>query len=475
MSDFRKGVCQDCDAEFQIPLDFPHDRARCRECETGVVVIEPAPGAAPAAAAPEPKPKQQPADGMSMKEKIIARKKAEAEAQRAQAKPAAKPVPAAKPKPKPAAKPKPVARRKAKDGDDEKPARAGRSSRAGAGRKSARTGAKAGARGSRGKRGESGSGERRGRRAAKEEEKKKPVGAIIAVLVLVLGGVGAWAFLYGPLKSEEPQDQVATGGGDDAAETNLDDVTAGAEDAAGEDATGMDSTESMDTTDDATDAAAEDATDDAGEDAAADEPEEAPEEKTYDPSEVSYDEYPVYGPAVGTTEEEWEDIQLQAERMFDPSGGARQSRAVKALREYRWKAYPAIMNEMRKVDLGTMDAYVLGDMFNQMMVFLQNGRSANWVYTRDEETGLLTDKAQYNNRLIVRVYLKSWSEIVEDPTAWVPTAKLNQEKYADQLEEYAQAVLDAGITEGDYIDIIEGAVDGSGGGGDDDLDDLDDF
>lgn len=498
MSDFRKGVCQDCNAEFNIPADFPHDRARCRQCGEGVVVIEPAAGAPPAPkpvpAATPPPAKKKPADGMTMKEKILARKKAEAAA-RAKAVAVAKPGEPAKggtqtpaKNPVPAKPMKAGATRKtaAASSDEEKPARAGRAAGgARAGKASKRAGGKAGGRagarggrgGARGKRGgDEERGARRGRGRAAKEEKKAPVGAIVAVLVLILGGVGAWAFLAGPLKKEEPKttdvannDAVestdtpsTTEASADAPET-MDPVDAGAVE-------GADDTTSLD---DVTDemSGAEDAGDEAAK------PEEQPvEEKTFDPSEITFDEYPVFDKAVGTTDEEWEDIQKKAAQMFDPSGGARQSRAVTALREYGFKSYPAIMNEVRNLDLSTPDAYVLGDMFNQMMVHLQNGKNANWVYTRDEETDLLTAKAQYMNKKIITIYLKTWNEVANDPTIWVGTAKLTQDNFKDQLEAYAQLMVDAGVTEGEYIDDILDAYEGAGSGGDDDdLDDLDDF
>lgn len=459
MSDFRKGVCQDCNAEFKIPADFPHDRAKCRQCETGVVVIEPAAGPAPVPATAPPKKK--PADGMTMKEKILARKKAEAEARAKQvavegepAKGGTKPA-AAKPRPAAPAKPAATRKRKSSKADGEaKPARGKRAGKAGA-----RGGGRAGARG---KRGADDGGERRGRAA--KEEKKSPMVAIIAVLVLVLGGGGAWYFLAGPGKKEAPK-QTDVAQNDAANEATPDETVNEPAEA---------TPEAVDPVDDAPDEPMDQMAADAP--ASTDKPVEAPAEETYDPSEITFDEYPIYGPAVGTTEEEWADIQEQAATFMDMAGGARQGRARNKLVDYGYKAFPAVMNEIRNIDLTVRDGYVLGEMFNQLMVQLMNGKSANWVYTTDDD-GILTAKSQYQNRRIIGVYLNTWKKVDEDPTVWLVTAKLTQEKYHDQLVAYSQAVIDAGITEGEYMDLVTEAAEGGddAGGGDDDLDDLDDF
>ena len=459
MSDFRKGVCQDCNAEFNIPADFPHDRARCRQCKTGTVVIEPAAGAAPKAPKPVPAatpPKAKPADGMTMKEKILARKKAEAEAAAKAGTPAAKP--AAPAKPAPAAKRATPTEAK----DDAKPARATRGSRAGAKKSSWRSSA----RGARGKRGDADEGEGRGRGRA-TKEKKSPMIPIIAVVVLVLGGGAGWYFTKGPGAKEEPKTTDVANNA--TAKTPEPEITP---------AEPMEDT-GAETTDKPMDAAAATPADKT----AADKPKDEPKaEKTYDPSEITYDEFELFGPAIGTTDEEWADIQKQVEQMVDMSGGAKQSRARKKLEDYGYKSLPAVLNQARQIDMGSEDAYVLGDMFNNMMVNYLNGRNANWNYSREED-GLLTKKAQYVNRQVVRIYLGTWNEVVKDPTAWVGAAKLNDAKFRDQLLAYAAAIVEAGITEGEYIDDLLDAYEAQGSGGgddgdgsdDDDKDDLDDF
>jgi outer membrane biosynthesis protein TonB len=420
MSEFRKGVCKDCDAEFNIPASFTHDRAKCRQCG-GTVEVEPAKGAAPKPvpaatpppSKPEPKveaPKAEPADKpMTMKEKIIARKKAEAEAAAAVKEPAAP-----KAKVAPAPKRKKAAPAPAAGGSRRKPA----------GRKAAgRAGAKRGKRG-----GDEDGGGRRGRR--QKPEKKAPVGGILAILVLVIGGGAAWYFLAGPGKSEPKKtDTVATNESDEPVKTEEE---LAAEALAAEEALAADE-----------EAAAEEkaATEKAAEEKAAAKKAAAEKAKAKvdDPSTITYDDIPVFGPAIGTTDEEWADIQDLATTATDMTAGARQGRANKKLLAYGYKAFPAICNAMREIDLSTSGGYRAGDLMQRDITELMNGINMGWNYDTDEE-GNPTLHSQWFNRKVVRVFLGQWNKAVENPPYWIEAAKL--ERNPEALEAY-QAALDA--------------------------------
>ncbi|MDF1799891.1 MAG: hypothetical protein P1V81_11995 [Planctomycetota bacterium] len=477
MSESRKGTCAECSAEYKIPASFPHDRAKCRECG-GVVEIEsaagaaaPAPAPVPAAKPPEPKPQPkaeekpepkaeapaEPAEKpMTMKEKILARKKAEAEAAAA----AEAPKPAAKKAPAKAGAKAGAARTGAKAAGGKAGAKAG--GKAG-GRKAA--GAKAGRGGRKGRGAEpeaEEAGGRRGRKAA--PQKKSPVMGLVAVAVLVVGGGAGWYFTMGPgAKDDAPKTTVAAGDGQ-ATEGVDEPMTGEGTDGAGEAAAPIDEGTSGK-------AGAED-TSGTEEPTPDPEPEAPKPEKTYDPMEVVYDEIAIFGPAIDTSDEQWAEIQELAETFADMDAGAKQGRAGRSLGEFGFRAIPAILNKMREFDLGTDEGYRLGYLFQGKMTELMNGINAGWESEKDED-GLSVPRAHRYNRKVVQTYLKTWAEVVEDPTRWIATAKLGQEKYADQLEAYSIALANAGITEGDYIDRVAGASPDSGFG--DDEEGLDDF
>jgi len=434
MSEFRKGVCKDCSAEFNIPASFTHDRAKCRQCG-GTVEIAPAKGAAPAPKpvpaavppapkpkAPEPKPEpvaEEPAEKpMTMKEKIVARKKAEAEAAAAAAKPAA---PAKKATPVKKAAPKAKAAPGAKRAKPAAAAAGGSRKKAG-GKKSAK----------RGKRGAADEGEEGGRRGRREKpEKKAPVAGIIGVIALVAGGAGAWYFLMGPGKTEAKKT-------DTVANAEIDEPVVMDEELTAEEEAAAKAAEEK--------AAEEAAAAKAEEEAAAAKKEEAaaapPEEKVYDPSTITYDDIPVFGAAIGTTDEEWTEIQDLAATAIDMTAGARQGRANRKLLEYGYKAFPAICNSMREIDLSTNAGYRAGDLMQRNIMELMNGINMGWNYDTEED-GTPTLQAQVFNRKVVRIFLGQWNKAVEDPIYWIGAAKL--ERNPDALKAYQDALDNAGV------------------------------
>ncbi|MFT5080127.1 MAG: hypothetical protein ACI84E_000782 [Planctomycetota bacterium] len=472
MSDFRQGICKDCDAQFKIPASFAHDRAKCNQCG-GTVEIEPAAAAPapkkptakpiPAKPAPAPKAKATEASGekpMTMKEKIIARKKAAADAEAAAATPPAIPVAKAKkPAAKAAAKPRASARR-GKTADAEEGKTAGRRS---GGRKAA--GAKGGSRKRGGSRrgGDDEAEAEGGRRGRGKQEKKSPALAIVSVLALVVAGGAGWYFTMGPgSKAEEPmQDDVAV------VEPTAEELAAKAE---------ADMKAEADAKDKAEAAAAKKAEDDAAKAAEAAKPKEPKKPKEYKPLEVTYDEYPLFGKAIGTTDEEWEEILTMTESFADLDSGARGPRDGRKLQEMGYKAMPALINKMREFDLGSDGGHTAGDMFQRTLTEILNGRNLSWESARDPETLLPTPRAHMVNRKSTQAYLKIWANVVQDPTQWIGTVKLGTDKYKDQLVTYAQALADDGITEGEFIDLALDALGGESGSSDDDDDeDMDDF
>ncbi len=470
MSDFRKGVCLDCDAQFKIPTSFTHDRAKCNQCGGTVEIattevkdatpppvpvapkVKPMPAkpAPPKAAPPAAEPEEKP---MTMKEKILARKKADAAA--AQATPPTSPTGKAK-----ATAPKASAT-SAKAAAPS--AGAPRAKAAGAEAKGTRAGGRkaAGAKGGSSKRGASKRGaeeaEESGRRGRAQKEKKSPVAGLIGVAVLVIGGGAGWYFTMGPGAAEEPVKKT------EIAESGPTPEELAIEAAA---------TEQREA-----DKAAAQALK-AEEDAAAkvDPAEAAPAapnvEKVYEPLEIKYDEFPIFGKAIDTSDEEWAKIEALAAQLVDMDYPRDQGRAAKELTSIGYKSLPAVFNRLREIDLGTSDGYIAGDLVQRTVTDLLHGKNMTWDSERDGSQ-VPTPRAHMVNRKSVRAYLMTWNTVVADPTVWIGLGKLENEKYSDELPAYAAALEAAGITEGQYIDAAIAAL--SGASDDDEEEDLGDF
>ena len=331
----RNGICASCEANYTIPASFEHDKARCRECggtvEIGPVVF--GESSEPQQDLEEHVPSGKKGSGPSMMEKLRAQRAAAEEAAAGGGKP--KPEAVAKRVGRQTSKPaaKPSAKAIAKPARAAAPKAGARKSGAGAGKRKARA-----------SKGSSASKRRSGgsKRSSSTEKKKAPMGMIIGVggLVILLG-VSVFLFkedlfkgdLFGSenkvsAKGTKVADTAAAEEGKDAVETTT------------EDATSSDAKKVAEATKKAV------------------VPPTTPEPKTeaanpadkYNPDTVDLASLTEYGPADGTTEEEWEDLQLRMVRAMNPDLGKGQTKEWKYLEENSRKAFPAIVNYMLKID-----------------------------------------------------------------------------------------------------------------------------
>ena len=437
--DHRIGKCSQCGAEFKVPASFTHDVARCKVC-SGVVRFDPA--AAPAVPAkrvvkaPEAEPaleevRVEETERKRKERGTLARLKAEraraaAGSGESAARPAGTGVGKAAAAAGTAAAGAATARTKTA---------AGKSSRGVTGARSG--GARRSGSSNRRGRGASGDGERSSRRGGRSKgrdaKKKSPVLPLILVGVAGLGAAG-WFFkdtllgkdtqAGGPEESTEqaldpgaaapeagadpaadtqvaatPQDEPATAGGDEAA--------AAPEEAAPQEAEGSDEA-----------AAAPD-----------EEAKPAEEAKSNDPASVDLSEIEDFGPARGTTDEEWTRIQELADTFGDPYAGAQGGRAGKELKELSRKAMPALINKLKTFDIETDEGYRMANVFNKTMQEICNGNNFGWK-SNTEDNYVIYDKK------IVVAWAGVWRQVEQDIIAWINLAKLK-----DKDPEHAQELL----------------------------------
>ena len=415
--DVRYGTCSDCGSKFKIPATFKPNRAKCKKCG-GVVEIEPAaPAASPAA------------DGDAS---------------------AARPVPARKPAAKPAApkaaapRSKPAAPKAAAAGA--KPGeRAGAKAGASSSRRSGSTSRRSGARAGRGKGADDGeeSAGRSARRRGSTQKKKSNTPALIGIAALIVVAIAGWYLTQGGEDGVEAGNenttQTASNTGEGADGTALDDSTEGTENKG--DAEG--------TEDDAADDTAATEDDAAEDDTAA--AEDKPKPKDKDPSEIDLASIPDFGPAPGTSDEEWEELQAAVAAVIDPDSGILGSRGRTKLEEAGHKAMPAILNGMKTIDYGTEDGMRSGDRCQQAILKVCNGINFGWKY----EWG---PNEEWFNRRVVELFVGQWIKCEENIEYWIKMAKLDDEA-ADALRtEYGaswgsgEPAVDSGDAFGDDED-----------------------
>ena len=353
--------------------------------------------------------------GPSMKEKILARKKAEAEAaQAAAAKAAAPKAPAARPAAKPAARPaaaKPAAAKPAAKPAPAKPAPAKPVAKPAAAKPAAR-----------GKRSGGGS-----KRRAAPAKKKSAVPALLGIggLVIVAGGA-LFVFKDDIMPSEPDEVQAAdatqVASEDGAATTPENDAAATPAEPAADEAPG----------DDAADPAAEDAPEPEPVSLLDDEPDPA---EAADPGEpqisasqealLDLTTLSTYDKVDDTTQEEWDEMNELMVTFLDEEAGAAGNRARNKLRDIGRKAFPVILNNLRTLDLETPLGRQSGMLSQRLLSEICGGINYGWRDAPEKTDAIFNAK-------VIRKWHSEWGNAENDVEYWIRMAKLNDEE-ADLL------------------------------------------
>lgn len=461
----RQGACSSCGAEYKIPASFTHERAKCKVCG-GVVDIQraaapsppaqPVPARKPSTLSPSSGPEEIPVEkkergGPSMKERLLAERRAN------EAKAAARPQPPAAPAPSAAERRAPAASRAGKVGEQQEEQPAAKSGRSRPGREGARRGARGSSRSSARSGGRRRGSSRKGRGAEDEESeaeagedrraasgrkprKKNPLLMIFAAVLILGGGAGAWYYLQGESQAqaaESGEGTAAAESADPAGEargieagaegTELSDETSGSEDPASN-AEGTEETASGEGSKEGTEASADE--------------KPAKKPKRGDPASVDLSLIPDFGPLAAAGEAEFDELKQLMATSIDPSAGAAGNRARKGLLEAGRAAFPVILNSMKRLDFATDQGRQDGDFCQRLLMDICNGNNFGWKYTTDPGD-------IYFNKRVVEMWAKQWEKAADNDDYWNKLAKLDSKD--GEKEEDASGVSN------------------------DDLDDLDDF
>jgi hypothetical protein len=434
--EYRNGTCGSCNATYKIPASFTHDRARCKECGGTVEIGPPTSDDGAAVPALEPYvPSGKKRPGPSMKERLLAQREASG---KAPAKRAHKPEPAlddlddlgdlglgdvadVDDTPEPAKKT--VARKAGATARTPRTPRTGASNRPARGGRRAKTATSddasdddsedAGATTSRrGGRGGRAGGRRGGKRAERSGGKKKANTPMILGLVGLVVLVGAAAFLF--------REDLGFGGADpvDAADKIETPPSTPADDEANEFDSDAEAPAEVAADDDPLAATAPDA---------ADTEEEAPppaKAASRDPDSVDLASIADFAAVDGATAEEWAEIEDSVAKAMDPGIGIAQTRAQKALEELGRKAFPAILNHMKGLDLSTEEGTKQGNWCQRMLENICSGTNYGWKEYLEEAEKNGDTYFHWFNKKVVLSWCKAWSQAENNLEAWKNLAKL---------------------------------------------------
>lgn len=386
MDQFRQGSCTQCKSSFRVPATFSANRAKCPKCG-GAVDIGPvqgtaaAPAAAPAKPVPAAVPQPKPAAPAAAKPDAPAAHRSPAVAH----KPVTPAAPAAKhatPSVRTAAA---AAAEKVKSGASAKSGHKGKGD----------DGAEEGA---------------HGHHHHHVHKKKSPLPMLIGFVgIVAFGAAGYWYFGV-----KLPAENAVKKEAHDKAEAKraADLAAAAAKSKAEQDAANAAHEQRLAQAEAAKAAAAGAA------DASAPKSSQpkAPADDAPVVDDINLLDIPELGKYSKSSDEEWAEYQQLAATFVDLSAGAKSGRAGKKLEEAGRAAMPALLNQMRLLNLATEDGFRRGDMIQKTLEHICHGRNFGWSY------GLEPKNVVYNKKAI-KSWFKTWGTAGEDDAQWAGLTK----------------------------------------------------
>jgi hypothetical protein len=145
--------------------------------------------------------------------------------------------------------------------------------------------------------------------------------------------------------------------------------------------------------------------------AEAENPKPAKQPVERDPASVDLNALEDLGPTPGVSAEEWQRIRDLVATALDPESGVAGNRARRELEELGKPAFPAIINKMRTIDYSTVQGYRNGDIAQQMLEKIANGKNFGWHYTPEPND-------EYFNKRVVQSWHGQWLKVKDDDAAW---------------------------------------------------------
>jgi hypothetical protein len=139
-----------------------------------------------------------------------------------------------------------------------------------------------------------------------------------------------------------------------------------------------------------------------------------------DPSSIDLGALPTFERFPGTSDEEWQLLQAQARAMLDFSGGAAQTRAMNNLQTAGRKAFPAILNAFKDLDLATESGVQAGKLCQRTLMNICNGTNFGWKDGIDPASIVF-------NKKVVQSWSTQWERCkTDDPESNAYWAKFSK-------------------------------------------------
>ncbi|HTF88690.1 MAG TPA: hypothetical protein VK843_09790 [Planctomycetota bacterium] len=133
---------------------------------------------------------------------------------------------------------------------------------------------------------------------------------------------------------------------------------------------------------------------------------------------------PDFGPADGTTPEQWTELQALAATFVDLSAGARGAKAGNKLELTPKESFPALLNQMKKANLADDDGFRVAEMIAKRLEKMCRGNNFQWKYQSDANYVQFDQKA-------IKAWCDAWTKASTDEAFWKKLTKADA-KPADE-------------------------------------------
>ncbi len=131
------------------------------------------------------------------------------------------------------------------------------------------------------------------------------------------------------------------------------------------------------------------------------------------PDDVDLAQYGPYEKLAETTDEEWAELEKQADYLFDLYSGKKGANAKDKLAEAGKAAWPAILNRFLQLDMADEEHVEVGQQVAALM---------DSIVIPGARNGWLPDATlagQWRNKRVIETWARRWDRILADPAEWV--------------------------------------------------------
>ena len=137
---------------------------------------------------------------------------------------------------------------------------------------------------------------------------------------------------------------------------------------------------------------------------------------------------PDFGPGPGTTPAQWTEVQKLAAQLVDFSHGPQATKAGYALEDLPKEGFPAILNQLKKLNLQEEIGYANADLTRRLLQRICPSGNIKWR-SRDEKDWLKFDQTA------IKKWCDLWTAASTDDAYWAKVTKDWSKAAAEKTEE----------------------------------------